>query len=135
MDRLAQNAVISVPTLSQIAATAAITDPASIAELEAHIVRYGRNLEILRNGLDPRLLQEVAPVEGAFYLYVKTTVVAEDSVVLADRLLKEVHVATTTGVDFDTEQGRDYLRLSFAGSTADMEEAVRRINGWIADNC
>lgn len=135
MDRLAQNAVISVPTLSQIAATAAITDPASIAELEGHIVRYGRNLEILRDGLDPRLLQEVAPVEGAFYLYVKTTAVAEDSVVLADRLLKEVHVATTTGVDFDTEQGRDYLRLSFAGSTADMEEAVRRINGWIADNC
>lgn len=135
MDRLAQNAVISVPTFSQIAATAAISDPASIAELESHITRYSENLEILRNGLDPRLLQGAAPVEGAFYLYVRTTAIAEDSVVLADRLLKEAHVATTTGVDFDTEQGRDYLRLSFAGSTADMHESVRRINAWIAENC
>ena len=135
MDRLAQNAVISVPTLSQIAATAAITDPASIAELESHISRYGDNLDILRNELDPRLLQDVAPVEGAFYLYVRTTAIAKDSVVLADRLLKEAHVATTTGVDFDTVQGREYLRLSFAGSTADMKEACRRINAWIAENC
>ena len=134
MDKLAQNAVISVPTLSQIAATAAISDPASIAELESHITRYGENLEILRNELDPRLLQEVAPVEGAFYLYVRTTAIAKDSVELADRLLSEAHVATTTGVDFDTEQGREYLRLSFAGSTADMKEAVRRINNWIAEN-
>jgi aspartate/methionine/tyrosine aminotransferase len=135
MDKLAQNAVISVPTLSQIAATAAICDPASIAELESHITRYGHNLDILRNGLDPRLMQDVAPAEGAFYLYVRTTLIAEDSAVLADRLLQEAHVATTTGVDFDTEQGRDYLRLSFAGSTADMKEAVRRINTWIENNC
>ncbi len=135
MDRLAQNAVISVSTLSQIAATAAISDPESITELEGHISRYGRNLDVLRGGLDPRLMQDAAPAEGAFYLYFRTSAVAEDSFVLADRLLKEAHVATTTGADFDTEQGRDYLRLSFAGSTADMEEATRRINSWLADNC
>ena len=50
---------------------------------------------------------------------------------MADAMLREIHVACTPGLDFDQEQGRNHLRLSFAGSTADMKEASRRINDWL----
>jgi aspartate/methionine/tyrosine aminotransferase len=53
---------------------------------------------------------------------------------IADRLLNEAHVATTPGLDFDTEQGMSSIRLSFAGTNEDMHEAVRRINTWVRDN-
>ena len=135
MDRLGQNAVISVPTLSQIAATAAITDPDAISELEAHIDRYRRNRDILLAGLDQRLLNNVEPPEGAFYIYLDTTRVSPDSVDLADRLLNEAKVATTPGADFDPVNGHKALRLSFAGSEDDMHEAVRRVNAWMAEHC
>jgi aspartate/methionine/tyrosine aminotransferase len=46
-------------------------------------------------------------------------------------MLREAHVAATAGLDFDQEQGQGHLRLSYAGSTADMREASRRINSWL----
>ncbi|XDZ65005.1 pyridoxal phosphate-dependent aminotransferase [Alphaproteobacteria bacterium LSUCC0684] len=134
LERLAQNCVISVPTLSQIAAAAAITDASAEVELEDHVRRYRQNRDILLNGLDPRFLGNAAPVEGAFYIYADTSQISQDSLDLADRLLNEAHVATTPGLDFDTEQGQSFIRLSFAGTNADMEEAVRRINRWISTN-
>jgi len=134
LERLAQNCVISVPTLSQIAAAAAISDPSAKAELEEHVRRYKRNRDILLNGLDPRFLGNAAPAEGAFYIYADTSEISDDSMNLADRLLNEAHVATTPGLDFDTEQGRSSIRISFAGTNDDMQKAVRRINAWVRDN-
>ena len=134
MNKLAQSTYISVPTLPQIAAAAAITDPVAIAELEGHVERYRRNRDILLEGLDPRLLNNVAPPEGAFYLYLDSSRVSPDSVELAHRLLEDAHVATTTGVDFDPVNGKRALRLSFAGTEEDMSEAVARINSWIEGN-
>jgi aspartate/methionine/tyrosine aminotransferase len=39
-------------------------------------------------------------------------------------------VATTPGIDFDPARGHGFLRLSFAGSSADIEEAARRLKAW-----
>jgi aspartate/methionine/tyrosine aminotransferase len=36
-------------------------------------------------------------------------------------------VALTPGVDFDTANGGRMMRLSFAGSTAELEEALDRL--------
>ena len=132
--KLAQNMYISVPTLSQIAATAAISDPAAIKELEGHVDRYRRNRDILLEGLDPRLLNNAAPPEGAFYLYLDSSRVYPDSLELSQRLLKEAFVATSTGVDFDPANGHKAMRLSFAGAEGDVTEAVGRINDWIGKN-
>ena len=46
------------------------------------------------------------------------------------QVLSEAGVATTPGVDFDRARGAGTLRISFAGSTAEMEEAVRRLKAW-----
>jgi aspartate/methionine/tyrosine aminotransferase len=45
-------------------------------------------------------------------------------------MLSEAGVAATPGIDFDRARGSGTLRLSFAGSTAEMEEAVRRLRAW-----
>jgi aspartate/methionine/tyrosine aminotransferase len=46
-------------------------------------------------------------------------------------MLEEAGVAVTPGVDFDPVRGRNFLRLCYAGSVADMREAVERIGHWL----
>jgi len=134
LDRLTQNCVISVPTLSQIAATAAITDEAALSELAGHVDRYRINRDILLDHLPEKFLGNVAPAEGAFYIYADTSAISNDSVILADRLLNEANVATTPGVDFDTEEGHLAIRLSFAGTSEEMKQAAKNITAWVQNN-
>ena len=39
-------------------------------------------------------------------------------------------IADHSGVDFDAERGSRYVRFCYAGTTADMAEAARRLKGW-----
>ena len=48
------------------------------------------------------------------------------------RMLKETGVAATPGVDFDKDEGRHFVRFSYAGSHENMREAVRRLRAWNA---
>ena len=56
---------------------------------------------------------------------------SDDSFDFAKRLLEEAHVAATPGVDFDPVDGRHFVRFCYAGSAADMNEAVERIGAWL----
>jgi aspartate/methionine/tyrosine aminotransferase len=46
-------------------------------------------------------------------------------------MLQEAGVAATPGVDFDPFEGRKFIRFCYAGSEADMHEAVDRIGRWL----
>jgi aspartate/methionine/tyrosine aminotransferase len=46
-------------------------------------------------------------------------------------MLEQAGVAATPGVDFDPERGKQYVRFCYAGSAAEMHEAVERIGGWL----
>jgi aspartate/methionine/tyrosine aminotransferase len=50
----------------------------------------------------------------------------------AKAMLEEAGVAATPGVDFDKERGRRFVRFCYAGTTADMAEAARRLRAWSA---
>ena len=127
IERLAQNFFISVPTLSQYVALAAFD---CREELDGHVRRYKTNRDLLLKGLPEAGLKTFAPAEGAFYLYADVNHLTNDSRDFCSRMLKEAGVATTPGVDFDRARGADTLRISFAGATAEMEEAVRRLKAW-----
>jgi aspartate/methionine/tyrosine aminotransferase len=127
IERLAQNFFISVPTLSQHVALAAFD---CREELDGHVRRYKTNRDLLLAGLPAAGLTTFAPAEGAFYLYADVNHLTNDSREFCSRMLKEAGVATTPGVDFDRARGAGTLRISFAGSTAEMEEAVRRLKAW-----
>ena len=129
VEKLAQNLFISAPTPNQMAAVAAFD---CSVELDRHVLRYAQNRNILLEGLPVLLTREAAPCQGAFYLLVDISHYSDNSTDFAARLLAENGVATTPGVDFDPINGHRYLRLSFAGSTADMHEAVMRVNSFIA---
>ncbi len=128
VDRLQGNLAISVPTLSQIGAEAAFD---SRDELEAIKHGYEDNRKILIEGLPKAGLDKFLPVDGAFYLYADVSKFSDDSFAFARELLEEAHVAATPGVDFDPVNGRHFVRFCYAGSAADMGEAVVRIGGWL----
>ena len=127
IERLAQNFFISVPTLSQHVALAAFD---CREELDGHVRRYKTNRDLLLKGLPEAGLKTFAPAEGAFYLYADVNHLTNDSREFCSRMLKEAGVATTPGVDFDRARGAGTLRISFAGSTVEMEEAVHRLKAW-----
>jgi aspartate/methionine/tyrosine aminotransferase len=128
VERLQGNLAISVPTLSQIAAEAAFDGR---AEMEAVKHGYEENRRILLEGLPKAGIEKILPVDGAFYLYADVARFCDDSFEFAKRMLEETHVAVTPGVDFDPLAGRHFIRFCYAGSAAEMHEAVERIGAWL----
>jgi len=128
VERLQGNLAISVPTLAQVAAEAAFDGR---AEMETVKHGYEENRRILTQGLPKAGLDKFLPVDGAFYLYADISKFSDDSLDFAKRMLNEADVAATPGIDFDPVDGRHFLRFCYAGSAADMHEAVARIGTWL----
>ena len=126
---LAQNFHISPPALSQLAAMAAFD---CRAELDRHVARYRANRDLLIAALRAAGLDRFAPAEGAFYLYVDVSRLTQDSEAFCRRMLAETGVAATPGLDFDPIRGGGWMRLSFAGASAEIAEAARRLEGWLS---
>ncbi|CAN5515498.1 pyridoxal phosphate-dependent aminotransferase [soil metagenome] len=131
VDRLTGNFTICPPVLSQIGAVAAFT-PQSIAESDGHLRHYVANRELLLNGLRDIGIDRLAPTDGAFYVYADVSHLTDDSLSFCEKLLAETGVAIAPGIDFDTTRGGSFVRLSFAGPTSDVTEAVDRLGGWIS---
>lgn len=127
MERLAQNLYICAPALSQYAAIAAFD---SYDELEANKAVYRTNRDLLLEELPRAGFTEILPADGAFYLYADVRHMTNDSAAFAKKMLQEIGVAATPGVDFDTGRGSQYVRFCYAGTTERMEEAARRLKSW-----
>lgn len=130
VDCLTGNFTICPPVPAQLAAVAAFT-PESIAESEGHLTHYAHNREILLAGLREIGITKVAPPDGAFYVYADVSDFTADSLSFCSKLLADTGLAVTPGVDFDTVRGRTHIRLSFAGPTDDIHEAIRRLGPWL----
>jgi aspartate/methionine/tyrosine aminotransferase len=128
IERLQGNLAISVPTLAQIAAEAAFDGR---DEMEAVKHGYEENRRVLVENLPKAGLDKFLPVDGAFYLYADISRFSDDSLDFAKRMLFEASVAATPGIDFDPVNGKHFLRFCYAGSAAEMQEAVRRIGTWL----
>jgi len=129
LERLAQNLFIAPSSVAQAAGAAAFD---ATQELDANVARYAANRELLLTELPKAGFDSFAPADGAFYLYADVRKLTNDSAEFCHRMLHEAGVAATPGLDFDPERGRQSIRLSFAGSTADMQEAVERLKRWLA---
>ena len=128
VERIAQNLYISAPDLSQRAAVAAFD---ATEELEAVKTGYAANRRLLLERLPAIGFDDYFPVDGAFYFYASVRRFANDSVDFAQRMLTEAGVAATPGPDFDRTKGDSWLRFSFAGTGADMAEAMERLAAWL----
>lgn len=129
-DCLAGNFTVCPPALAQAAALGAF-EPASYAEADAHVIRYAENRALLLDGLPKLGITRLAPADGAFYVYADVSHLTADSMDLVYRLLADTGVAVAPGLDFDPVDGHRSIRFSCAGSTADVREALRRIEHWL----
>ncbi|MBZ5739023.1 pyridoxal phosphate-dependent aminotransferase [Nocardioides mangrovi] len=127
VDVLTGNFTICPPVIAQRACLAAFDD-ASYAELDGHVARYADNRRLLLDGLPKLGITEMAPADGAFYVYADVGHLTDDTMAFCHRMLSEVGVAMAPGVDFDTVDGSRFVRLSFAGPGAEIEEALERLS-------
>lgn len=131
VDRLTGNFTICPPALAQVAAVEAFT-PESVSEADALLDHYASNRRLLLDGLGGIGIDKLAPADGAFYVYADVSHLTTDSMSFCSKLLVDTGVAIAPGIDFDTQRGGSFVRLSFAGPSGDIEEAVRRIGAWLA---
>ncbi|WP_280382946.1 pyridoxal phosphate-dependent aminotransferase [Nocardia wallacei] len=130
LQRLASNMTVCPPAISQYAAVHAF-GPEAKAELDGHVRRYARNRDLLLQGLPKLGLTELAPADGAFYAYADIGHLTDDSLRWCADLLAHTGIAIAPGVDFDTHNGNHTVRFSFAGATADIEEALVRLRRYL----
>lgn len=130
IDRLTGNMSICPPVISQLAAVEAFSAESRV-ELDGHVHRYARNREILLEGLPKLGITDLAPADGAFYVYANIGHLTDDSLSWCKAVLEATGVALTPGVDFDPVGGGQTVRLSFAGTEAEMTEALARLADYL----
>ncbi len=124
---LAQNFFISAPHISQVAAEAAFD---CAFELNENLIRTrGSRAHLLRH-LPAAGFPHLIPPEGAFYIFADISERSRDSLAFCARMLAEVGVAASPGVDFDAERGGHFVRFSYCGPEIDMRDAVQRLAGF-----
>ncbi len=123
------NMFLTAPSLSQHAGLAALD---AHDELQGHVAAYARNRALLLGALPALGLNDIAPPDGAFYVYADVRHLTDDSLAFCKKLLLDTGVATAPGIDFDPEDGRHFIRMSFAVSTPELEEAITRMTPWFA---
>ncbi|MDQ2846586.1 MAG: aminotransferase class I/II-fold pyridoxal phosphate-dependent enzyme [Actinomycetota bacterium] len=128
VDALAGNLAICPPAVSQVAAIAALR---ATDECDGHVVRYAANRELLLDGLTALGIDEVAPADGAFYLYADVSHLTDDTTAWTTALLDDGGVAIAPGIDFDPVDGHRFVRLSFAGSESEIRGALRRLGDYL----
>lgn len=131
IDRLAQNLFLAPPTPAQYAALAAFSE-------ETMEILEARRLEMKarRDYLLPALRElgfglPVTPA-GAFYLYADAGRFTGDSFAFAERMLDEVGVAITPGLDFGEVMPEKYVRFAYTRPLPALQEAVERIGHFLS---
>ena len=129
VERLAQNLFICPPHVAQIAALAALDCD---DELQANLAVYATNRQLMLAGLAAAGFCNIAPPDGAFYIYADVAHLTSDSYGFANEILHNAGVAVSPGLDFDPRRGHQTLRFSYAASTADVIEGLRRLAEYMA---
>ncbi|MEQ5803689.1 pyridoxal phosphate-dependent aminotransferase [Halomonas sp. H10-9-1] len=131
LTRLAQNVFLAAPTPAQHAALAAFT-PETRGILEARRAELGQRRDALLAGLARLGLAPSLPPQGAFYLWLDISRYSADSEAFCRRLLEEENVAITPGIDFALQGGEHHVRIAFTTGVERLEEAVSRLERFLA---
>jgi len=128
IERLAQNMFICPPHASQVAALAAMECD---DELQANVDVYRTNRALMLEGLAKAGFDQIAPPDGAFYIYADVSRFTDDSRAFATEILAEAGVAVTPGLDFDKNRGHTTLRFSYARSSEDIKQGLARLEDFM----
>ncbi|ADL08258.1 aminotransferase class I/II-fold pyridoxal phosphate-dependent enzyme [Thermosediminibacter oceani] len=129
MLKVHQYSVTCAPTMGQYAAIEALRN--GDADIELMRSEYDKRRIFLLNSLKNMGLECFEP-KGAFYIFpsIKNTGLSSEE--FAERLLKEKKVAVVPGSAFG-ETGQGFIRIAYATSMANLEEAVDRIDAFLKE--
>lgn len=126
--KLAENLMVSPPTISQHVATK-VLDYTDI--LDTYVAQYKTNRDILRQHLPEAGIHTLSSAQGAFYFYADISNLTNDSEEFCRRMITEAKVSATSGCDFDLARGTSTMRMSYAGTPEHMKEACERLKNWL----
>jgi aspartate/methionine/tyrosine aminotransferase len=126
IEKLAQNLFICPSTIAQYAALGCF-EPASIALYEERRAEFKRRRDFLVPAL--REIGFGVPIvpDGAFYVYADCSGLADDADQLTIDILNQTGVVLVPGLDFGPSTARTHIRISYATSMENLEEAMRRL--------
>jgi aminotransferase len=128
MTRIHQYTMMCASTMGQVAALEALkSGEDSVTEM---VDDYNRRRLFIVNGLKEIGLDCFEP-RGAFYTFPSIRITGMRSEEFAERLLTEEKVAVVPGSTFG-QCGEGYVRCCYATSLADIEEALSRMNRFVA---
>jgi aspartate/methionine/tyrosine aminotransferase len=126
VERLAQNLYICPSTLAQHAALACF-DAASIAEYERRREEFRRRRDFVVPALQDLGLKVPVMPDGAFYAWADCSAFDSSSWDFCFDMMHRAHVALTPGRDFGPHAAERYVRLSFASSMSELDQALQRL--------
>ncbi len=124
VERIQQNMFICASHASQILALGSFE---SKNELKKNLETYRENRKILLSALPEMGFNNIAPPDGAFYLYIDISEFSSDSYDFTIKMLNIGGVAITPGIDFDPIKGKSKIRISYARSTPEILKGIKRM--------
>tara|TARA_Y100001978_G_scaffold202345_1_gene223193 strand:- start:271 stop:1422 length:1152 start_codon:yes stop_codon:yes gene_type:complete len=124
VERIQQNMFICASHASQILALGSFECK---NELEKNLETYRENRKILLAALSEMGFNNIAPPDGAFYLYIDISAFSSDSYDFTIKMLNIGGVAITPGIDFDPIKGKSKIRISYARSTPEILRGIERM--------
>lgn len=128
MIKIHQYTMLCAPIMSQMAAIEALRNAS--ADVREMVAEYNRRRRFIVHALNQAGLSCHLP-EGAFYAFPSIAATGMDGTTFATRLLQEERVAVVPGRAFGPG-GTQFVRLAYAASFSNLQEAARRIARFVA---
>jgi len=127
MMKIHQYTMLCAPIMGQKGAIEALRN--GNKEMEEMVEEYNQRRKVVVKGLNEIGLFCFEP-KGAFYAFPSIKKTGLSSEEFCQRLLEEENVAVVTGTAFG-ECGEGYVRLSYAASLPDINEALSRMGRFV----
>ena len=127
MMKVHQYVMMSAPTAAQYAALEALHSGEE--DVRGMVAEYDRRRRMVHHRLQQMGLPTVEP-HGAFYAFPDVRSTGLDDLAFSERLLLDERVAVVPGSTFG-QSGRGYVRVCYAASYEDLEEAMDRMERFV----
>jgi aspartate/methionine/tyrosine aminotransferase len=131
IEKLAQNLFICASTIAQYAGVACFA-PESIAIYEARKAEFKQRRDYIVPALGSLGFKVPVMPDGAFYVYADCSALSSDADQLSVDILNRAGVVLVPGLDFGVHTARQYMRISYATSMQNLQEAVSRLSKYFS---
>jgi aspartate/methionine/tyrosine aminotransferase len=131
IEKLAQNLFICASSIAQHAGVACFA-PESIAIYEQRKAEFKRRRDYIVPALQDLGFKVPVTPDGAFYVYADCSALSDDADRLTIEMLNEAGVVLVPGLDFGPATSHTHIRVSYATSMENLQEAVRRLKTFFA---